>query len=164
MISRLLATGMAAVISLLAWSCGPCLTAAGEGVTAERTDFEVLFSTSNQDMGAPLATMKVTVDGKPLIFGPSRYSEDGDYTFFSTRIGDKSVRVRAVSEWEGELIEAAKTVRVKDRLWVVITRLVNMSGDPEVKIEISYEVPGAWKKASADVVRADGDNRDPVDE
>lgn len=129
-----------AILSLLTVGCGGGQVPASEEVVLEECS-EVLISVANSDPGAPIATIKVSMDGRPLIYGRVPASEKAQYMYFSTRVAESKVRVRAVSEANGEILEAYKSVIVKDKLWLVVTRGLDLDGEPELTIEVSYEAP-----------------------
>jgi len=107
---------------------------------------EVVLSVGNEDPETPVARIKVQIDGEPRIYGTFRAVDEGDYLFASYRVGADKVRVRATSAADGELLEAEKNVVVEDHLWIVVTRVRNLDGEPEIKIEISYESNDRWSK------------------
>jgi len=130
---------------------GPGCGASPSRAAADGTAcYEVLFSVANHDPEAEAAVMKVLVDGKPLIYGPVRYSEDGDYLFFAATVTSGKVRIQALSEAGGYLTETARSVLVRDRLWVVVTRVRDLDGAAEVRLEVSYEDPAALRGARED--------------
>ena len=121
-------------------SCG-----AGQpvGETAQvESPRQVVFSVANKDRSAPVTMMKVVVNGQPLIYGALQATASGEYLYVSTKISAVKMEIRVLSETEeGPTLEAEKTMLVEDRLWVVITRLRDIDGDPELVIEASYEKP-----------------------
>lgn len=108
---------------------------------------QVVFSVANKDRTAPVTVMKVMVNGRTLIFGALQHAGQGDYLYVSADIETRKMHIRVTSETEeGPGLEAEKTMLVEDRLWVVITRLRDIDGEPELVIEASYEKPGPWSE------------------
>ena len=133
---------LALVVVLAASGCGGVEVPPAQAQELELEECsEVLISVANVDLSAPVATIKVSMDGRPLIYGLVPASERSEYMYFSTRVAESKVRVRAMSEVDGEMLEAYKTVIVKDKLWLVITRGLDLDGEPELTIEVSYEAP-----------------------
>jgi len=131
---------LAILLLLAGGGCGGAEIPGSEKIELEECS-EVLISVANSDPGAPIATVKVSMDGRPLIYGRVPASEKAQYMYFSTRVAESKVRVRAVSEANGEMLEAYKSVIVKDKLWLVVTRGLDLDGEPELTIEVSYEAP-----------------------
>ena len=130
----------AAILSL--GGCGAARAGDGVGPDGERAGSEVIFSVANKDRQTPATVMKVLVDDKPLIFGALQLAGQGGYLYVSTNIPGRTAELRVVSEAEGEapLVEE-RTLMLEDRLWIVITRLRDIDGGPELEIEVSYERP-----------------------
>lgn len=118
---------------------------------------DVLISVANQDLSSPTAMMKVSLDGRPLVYGPVRSSEEGEYFYFSTRVAESQVRVRVVSEVDGKLVEAEKSVMVRNNLWLVATRAQDLDGVSAVTIEVSYEAPAFAERPSGPVIQGGED-------
>ncbi len=111
--------------------------------TAKRQNrgYEVIISLANHDRLAPIVLTDVIVNGTTVFHGALQPSQGGDYLYVSTRVQSKGVEIEVRNEVEGEVITAQKKVWVEDRLWVVVTRARESEGEPEVRIEISYENP-----------------------
>lgn len=106
---------------------------------------QVVFSVANKDRTAPVTVMKVVVNGRTLLFGALQHAGQGEYLYVSADIETRKMHIRVTSETEeGPGLEAEKSMLVEDRLWVVITRLRDIDGEPELVIEASYEKPGPW--------------------
>ncbi len=105
---------------------------------------------ANEDPGATIAVMRITVDGVPLFCGPVPFRDPSDYIYLGARPQGKEVRVRAVSEVGGEILEAELTVSVRDHLWIVVTRGKNLDDEAEVRIEMSYENGDVWRRTGLD--------------
>ena len=110
----------------------------------------VVFSVANEDPDETIAPIKITVDGEPLFYGPVPFREPTDYIYLGARPTQKEVRVRAVSEVGGEILEEELTVSVRDHLWIVVTRGKNLDGEAEVRIEMSYENGDVWRRTELD--------------
>jgi hypothetical protein len=135
----------AVVLAVMLTACG----AAQPPADGDQSDGarQVVFSVANKDRSAPVTLMKVVVNGRTLIYGSLQLAGKGEYLYVSTRIAESKLRLRVTSETdEGPALETVKTMLVEERLWVVITRLRDMDGDPELIVEASYEKPGPWSE------------------
>ena len=109
----------------------------------------VFFSVANQDDRTRDAEIKIVVDGQPVVYGSFRASaadEPGDYHYIAAQTSRKEITVRAVSpNDDGDLVEAKKIIPVKDGIWIVVTRVRDIDGAPQLQIEFSYEGPvSSW--------------------
>lgn len=147
MISRARHFGPAATL-LLAVIC--CACGAGQGPLPDAGPDEakqVVFSVANKDRTAPVTVIRVVVNERTLIYGALQLAGQGDYLYFSSDIEDRKMDISVISETEdGPRLQAEKTIMVEDRLWIVITRLRDIDGEPELVIEASYEKPGPWSE------------------
>ena len=105
---------------------------------------------ANEDPDAAIAVMKITVDGEPLFYGPVPFREPTEYIYLGARLHREEVRVRAVSDLGGEILEAELAVSVRDQLWIVVTRGKNLDDEAEVRIEMSYENGDVWLRTGLD--------------
>ena len=136
-------------VTALAGGCG-ARTDGGNSEGAIHDGCVVVFSVANEDPDEAIAVMKITVDGEPLFCGPVPFREPTDYIYLGARPTPKEVRVRAVSEVGGEIMEAELTVSVRDHLWIVVTRGRNLDDEAEVRIEMSYEDGDIWRRTGLD--------------
>ena len=114
----------------------------------------VFFSVANQDDRTRDAEIKIVVDGQPAVYGSFRASaagEPGDYHYIAAQTSRKEITVRAVSpNDDGDLVEAKKVIPVRDGIWIVVTRVRDIDGAPQLQIEFSYEGPvSAWGEGGA---------------
>ncbi|MCP4600927.1 MAG: hypothetical protein GY847_10430 [Proteobacteria bacterium] len=111
--------------------------------TAKNIDcgYEVIVSLANQDRLAPIALTEVIINGTTIFHGALQPLQSGDYLYVSTRVPEQRVEIEVKSEIAGKVTTSQKKVWVEDRLWVVVTRIREFDGEPEVRIEISYESP-----------------------
>ena len=129
------------------------LTACGAGQEPQTPDAgadsgrQVVFSVANKDRSAPVTVIRVVVNDRTLVYGALQLAGQGDYLYFSSEIEERTMDIRVTSETEdGPTLEAEKSIMVEDRLWIVITRLRDIDGEPELVIEASYEKPGPWSE------------------
>lgn len=135
--------GIAVLIAVLVCGCGASIEQQGD--TADSEVKQVIFSVANKDRGAPVTVLRVVVNGRTLIYGSLQPAGRGDYLYVSTEVTDPKLHVRVTSETDdGPSLETEKTMLVEDLLWVVITRVQDIDGDPELVIEVSYEKPELW--------------------
>jgi hypothetical protein len=143
--ARNIGSAVAVAIALLVAACG-----AGQGPTADAGPAEarqVVFSVANKDRTAPVTVIRVEVNERTLIYGALQLAGQGEYLYVSSDIDDRKMDIAVTSETEdGPRLEAEKTIMVEDRLWIVITRLRDIDGEPELVIEASYEKPGPWSE------------------
>ncbi len=147
-LSKLGSTVLSCVAAFLC-GCGAHMDG-GDSAGAIHDGCAVVFSVANEDSDAAVAAMKITVNGDPLFYGPVPFREPAEYIYLGARPHRKEVRVRAVSEMEGEILEAELTVSVRDHLWIVVTRGKNLDGEAEVRIEMSYENGDVWRRTEMD--------------
>lgn len=134
----------AAVLWLTACGAGQGPSGADAGVESGR---QVVFSVANKDRSAPVTVIRVEVNGRTLVYGALQLAGQGDYLYFSSDIDARAMDIRVTSETEeGPSLEAEKSIMVEERLWIVITRLRDIDGEPELVIEASYEKPGPWSE------------------
>ena len=101
--------------------------------------YDVIFSLANQDRRAPIAVMDIVVDGTIVFHGMIPSTSSGEYQYIHTRFSGQKIDLEIRSEVEGGTISASKKVYVKDHLWVIVTRLRELDGEPEIQIDLSYE-------------------------
>jgi len=148
-----LVRGALCAVAVAAAACGGA-AARDPGAPAALCGNRVFFSISNQDDQARDAQIKVVVDGQPAVYGSFRAStadEPRDYHYIAARTSGKEIVVRAVSpNDDGELVEARKSIPVKDGIWIVVTRVRDIDDAPQLQIEFSYEGPVAsWGESGA---------------
>ena len=100
------------------------------------------------------STHKVVVDGQPVVYGRFRTraeNEPGDYHYIAAQTSRAEIAVRAVSpDDDGAIVEAKKSIPVKDGIWIVVTRVRDIDGAPQLQIEFSYEGPvTSWGEGDA---------------
>ena len=136
-------------VLLVAWllcACGAGQGPAG-GDAGPDEDRQVVFSVANKDRSAPVTVIRVVVNERTLIYGALQLAGQGDYLYVSSDIDDRKLDIVVTSETEdGPSLQAEKTIMVEDRLWIVITRLRDIDGEPELVIEASYEKPRSWSE------------------
>lgn len=137
--------GAAFAVALIAAACGGGAKIVDEPLS--RCGRAVFFSVANQDDRTRDAEIKIVVDGKPIVYGSFRSSsgdESADYHYIAAQASGDEITVRAVSPDEGGgLVEARKQIPVKDGIWIVVTRVRDIDGAPQLHIEFSYEGPVA---------------------
>ncbi len=139
--------GSAMLFYLTALLCGcGARTDGGDSEGVVWDECMVVFSVANEDPDTAIAVMKITVDGEPLFCGPVPFREPSDYIYLGARPRRKEVRVWAVSDVEGEILEAERIVSVRDHLWIVVTRGRNLDDEAEIRIEMSYENGDVWRR------------------
>lgn len=136
----------ACAVALIAAACGGIGTKAVDEQPS-RCGRAVFFSVANQDDRTRDAEIKIVVDGKPIVYGSFRSSsgeESADYHYIAAQTARDEITVRAVSpDEDGGLVEARKQIPVKDGIWIVVTRVRDIDGAPQLQIEFSYEGPVA---------------------
>ena len=137
------------LVTALLCGCG-ARTDGGNSAGAVHDGRVVVFSVANEDPDAAIAVMKITVDGEPLFYGPVPFREPTEYIYLGARLHREEVRVRAVSDLGGEILEAELAVSVRDQLWIVVTRGKNLDDEAEVRIEMSYENGDVWLRTGLD--------------
>jgi len=133
------------LVLFAALGCGGGQPPAGDAPVREGK--QVVFSVANKDRGAPVTVIRVVVNERTLIYGALQNAGQGEYLYFSADVDAAKLDIRVTCETpDGAVLQSEKTILVEDRLWIVITRLRNMEGVPEVVIEPSYEKPGPWSE------------------
>ncbi len=130
--------GLLALVLIFATGCARSESVHPEVQTA---GYDVIFSLANQDREAPIVTMDVIVDGTTVFHGMIPSTRGGEYQYVRTRAPGQKIDLEIRSEEEGGTITASKKVYVKDHLWVIVTRLRELNGEPEIEIDLSYEEP-----------------------
>jgi hypothetical protein len=142
--SRLLSIALLTALLQPACGAGQEPSAADAGVDSAR---RVVFSVANKDRSAPVTLIRVEVNGETLIYGALQLAGQGDYLYFGSDIEARTMDIRVTSETEdGPSLTAERSIMVEKRLWIVITRLRDIDGEPELVIEASYEKPGPWSE------------------
>ena len=109
---------------------------------ASPASIEVMFSIANEDKQAPISMMEISMDNNPIFRGAITASSSGRYTYVKTFASKETgIQLKVSSETDRDRIEAQKDIWLKDRLWVVVTRIREFEREPELQISISYEGP-----------------------
>jgi hypothetical protein len=145
--------GAACAIAVVAAACGSAVPDEQRG-PPRGCGSAVFFSVANQDERTRDAEIKIVVDGQPVVYGSFRAGEpgeNGDYHYIAAQTARREIAVRAVSPGDdGDVVEAKKSVPVKDGIWIVVTRVRDIDGVPKLEIEFSYEGPVAsWGEGGA---------------
>lgn len=145
---------LAALAALAAASCGGSGAAEVVEAAVATCGSRVFFSVANQDDRVRDAEIKVVVDGQPVVYGSFRAEAAGGsaaYHYIAAQTARREISVRAVSpDADGGIVEAKKSVPVRDGIWIVVTRVRDIDGAPQLQIEFSYEGPVAsWGEGGA---------------
>jgi hypothetical protein len=145
--------GAMCAVAFAAAACGGAVAKDADG-PASLCGSRVFFSVANQDERTHYAEIKVVVVGQPGVSGSFRASaadETSDYHYIAAQTSRKEIVVRAVSpNDDGDLVEAKKSIPVRDGIWIVVTRVRDIDGTPQLQIEFSYEGPvAAWGEGDA---------------
>ena len=109
---------------------------------------DVTFSISNQDRWAPAAMTDILLDSEPVFHGTLGHSRTGDYVYLNTHVHRKKVHLEVRSETTDGALVKKKNIWVGDKAWIVVTRVREFDGDPELRVVVSYESP--WPRRPGD--------------
>jgi hypothetical protein len=148
-----LARGALCAVAVAVAACGGA-DKGDTGRPAASCGARVFFSVANQDDRTRDAEIKVVVDGQPVVYGRFRTraeNEPGDYHYIAAQTSRAEIAVRAVSpDDDGAIVETKKSIPVKDGIWIVVTRVRDIDGAPQLQIEFSYAGPvTSWGEGDA---------------
>jgi hypothetical protein len=86
--------------------------------------------------------MDVSLNGETMFRGAIFPADSGHYLYLNTHVPYKDALLEVVSETGDGTIRASRELRVKDHVWIVVTRIRDFDGPPDLQISVSYEQSG----------------------